>query len=85
MSSPGAMDESTWASTAMTKSMATEPSRGLMVAATRASGTKVSSTEKASTLRKAKSVTAFGKWARESSGSRMTGPLNNDSYCANAV
>ena len=49
-----------------------EPSRGLMVDATKANGTKESSMVREFILKKARKETEFGKWVKESNGLKKT-------------
>ena len=61
----------TLVNTKMTRNTATELSNGPMVASTSASGALESSTARVSTSRRERSVRVSGRWAKESSGSKL--------------
>ena len=68
----GVMAEGIKAITRMIRSMVMVPLNGLMVESTSVSGAKVNNTGKESTSKRAKRDKASGRWARESSGSKIS-------------
>jgi len=68
----GATAEGMRATIRMTKSMDMVHSNGLMAESISVSGVKVNNTEKECTSKRAKRDKASGRWARESSGSRIS-------------
>lgn len=68
---PGAMVENTLESTKTTKNTVREPSHGQMADATKENGIKESSMVRAFISKKERRDMEFGKWAKESNGSKM--------------
>jgi hypothetical protein len=68
---PGVTEEDMKETTRMIKSMAMVHSSGPMAGSTSVTGAKVNSTARVSTSKRARRDKVSGRWARESSGSRM--------------